>query len=270
MKEILKILKILFIYFVLTCEINAQVPFSLSNSYHLIPSNNSLLSNSENLYIIFPDSSVKDFVSLKYQMSKLNFSELAISSVLFGKQVFDDYYLSSGAGYFGFDLMNELNVNMALSRNFGNVGIGVNAQYNRIYFKDFSNENLFAFDLFGKIRFSKVDVGFLLNNINRAHLSNYDKTIPQRAVFSAGFPILNNVKNDFGAVLLLDYSNAFFYSIKYEPFEWFSMNAIYYSNPQEITAGFLLTPLSKFKLMFYTDYNPKFGYDLRFSNAWEF
>jgi hypothetical protein len=270
MKEILKILIILFIYFFLTYEINAQVPFSLSNSYHLIPSNNSALLNSENLYLIFPDSSVNNFVSLKYQMSKLNFSELAISSVLFGKQVFDDYYLSSGAGYFGFDLMNELNVNLALSRNFGNVGLGVNAQYNRIYFKDFSNENLFIFDLFGKIRFSQVDFGFLLNNINRAHFSNYDKTIPQRAVFSVGFPIFDKVKNDFGAVLLLDYSNAFFYSIKYEPFDWFAMNAIYYSDPQEITAGLSLSPINQLSLNFYTDYNPIFGYDLRFSSTWEF
>ncbi|GEM_PF-1189250 len=270
MKEILKILIILFIFFFLTYGINAQVPFSLSNSYHLIPSNNSTLSNSENLFLIFPDSSVKNFVSLKYNSSKLNFNELAISSALLGKYVYDEYYLTTGVGYFGFDLMNELNVNLALSRNFGNVGIGVNAQYNRIYFKDFSNENLFIFDLFGKIRFSQVDVGFLLNNINRAHFSNYDKTIPQRAVFSVGFPTFEKVKNDFGAVLLLDYSNAFFYSIKYEPFDWFAMNGIYYSNPQEITAGISLSPINQLSLMFYTDYNPLFGYDFRFSSTWEF
>lgn len=240
--------------------INAQVPFSLSNNTIFTPSGKSIITSGENYYINQPNRN-NHSLNIYIKGSALDFDELATYGISVNYPISDQFQLYLGCGYFGFDLMNELNVTSAISLILDNLCLGMSGQYNRVFIKDFSSEGIFSFDLFGKVFSDNFSVGFLVNNINQAQYSNYENTINQRAIFSAGYDISEQFSADVGTVIIINSKSSLLFSAKYRPTEELAINLKYLANNQRITFGLAITPINWIALNFFFTHQEIFGTD---------
>lgn len=240
--------------------INAQVPFSLSNSTIFVPSGTSVITSSENYYMNYSNHNTNS-LTIYLKGSTLGFEELSTYGISGNLGISDHFQLYLGSGYFGFELMNEFNITSALSFTFNNLSVGVSGQYNRAYIKDFSSEGIFSLDLFGRVYYDDFAIGFLLNNINQAHYANYINTINQRAIISFGYDISNQIAADIGTIILINSKSSILLSAKYKPIEELALNFKYLSNIQKVNLGLSISPINWIKINFYFTYQEIFGLD---------
>lgn len=253
------------LFFIIINIINAQIPFSLSNSVIFIPSGKSILNSSENYYLNTLDND-NNHLNLYYQASQLGFDELSSLGVGTNIKVTDYFDIYLGGGYFGFELMNEMNITTAAAIKFEHLSLGIAGQYNRAFVKDYSAENLLSFDLFGRINFDDFAIGFLINNINQTQYSNYENTITQRAIFSVGYRFLEKFSADVGSIILINSKSTILFSAKYEPFEELAINFKYLNQNDRIILGLALTPISWLTINFYFSHQTTFGTDYSIIN----
>ncbi len=240
--------------------INAQIPFTLSNSVIFIPSGKSVLANGENYYLSILENGSNSF-NFYYKGSVLGFRELSTYGISGGYQISEYFKLYLGSGFFGFDLMNEFNVTSSLLLNLENLSLGIAGQFNRAYIKDFTSENLFSFDLFGKLHYDYFSMGFLINNINQSQYSNYENVINQRAVFSLGYEFSDQIAADIGTVIVINSKSSVLFGAKYSPVKEIAVNLKYLTNNQRIDLGIAFFPIEWFKLNFFFTHQPVFGMD---------
>jgi len=265
----MKKVSIQLIFFLLfNYTINAQIPFTLSNSIIFIPSGKSNLTTGENYYI---DNSFDNQIAINiyYKSSTLDFKELSTYGLGSEYKVSDRFQLYLGFGYFGFDLMNEMNITSALSFNFDLLCIGLSAQYNRALIRDFSSEGIFSFDAFGMVSFDDISFGFLVNNINQAQYSDYKKTLHQRSIFTIGYDISEEISADIGTVIIINSKSSLLLSTKYQPIKEFAVNLKYLTNNQRIILGLLIIPSNWLKLNFFFTHQEIFGADYSLINQIE-
>lgn len=248
------------LFLVIINYINAQIPFSLSNGRIFIPSGQSILNSSENYYIITQKNDFNE-LNIHYQSSLLGFDELATLGLGFNLKFTDNFNMYIGGGYFGFELMNELNLTSAIAINFDNLSLGIAGQYNRAYVKDYAAENLFSLDMFAKIHFDDFAVGFLINNISQSQYSNYENTIPQRVIFSVGYIFTENISADIGSIILINGKSSLLCGAKYSPFKELALNIKYLNQNDSIILGLALSPISWLTMNFYFSHQATFGSD---------
>lgn len=256
---------ILFFFFLFVFCINAQIPFSLSNSFNFVPSGKSNITTAESYYITHSEEN-ENTINLYYKNSILGYEELATYGLSGNYVLSERLQLYLGFGYFGFDLMNELNVTSAISFNSENLSIGLAGQFNRAFIRDFSSEGIFTFDLFGKVFTDDFSIGFLLNNINQAQYSNYKNTIQQRAIFSLGYEFSEQISADIGTEIIINNKSTMLFGAKYQPVEELALNMKFFPNTNKITFGLSITPINWIKMNFFFNHQQLFGSDYYFIN----
>lgn len=262
MKKILILLNF-FLFF--NKLINAQIPFSLSNSTIFIPSGKSIISDAENYYISYADNN-KNSINIYYKSSTLGFEELSTYGIGGNFRLLNQFQLYFGLGYFGFDLMNELNVTTSVSVLIDYLSLGISGQYNRAIIKDFFSEGIFSCDIFGKVFTDNYSIGFLISNINQAKYSNYENTIHQRAIFTAGYDINQQISTDIGTIIVFNSGSSLLLSAKYRPIEEMSLNIKYLFKNNKLTMGLSLTPTNWITLNIFFNHHEIFGSDYNIIN----
>lgn len=257
----MKIVSVVFkLFFISTIIINAQVPFTLSNSIIFIPSAKSILSNSENYYVQGLNNT-SNTINLYYQSSRMGFQELATVGIGAGFKIDENYQVYFGIGHFGFELMNELNITSAFSINTDNLELGISGQLNRAYIKNFLAENLLTVDIFGRVYFEDFSIGFVLSNLNQAGYANFENTVTQKAIFSVGYDITKQFSADLGTIILINSKSSVFFSGKYTPMDKFAINFKYLFKLDKTNIGLLLKPLKWLNLNIYFTHQQPFGND---------
>jgi hypothetical protein len=261
------------ISFFIQCKCsNGQNLYSLNDYYNFVPSASANISLYEFPYIQDSLDNDKNWATfLSFSPSKLGFNQIK----QFSGKIISNYFQNStetfGIQYYGFDLFNEFSANLSYAPKFEKLHLGINLNYNRISVKDFGNSQLFKVDIFGRINFLKnFNLAFFLNNLNRAHFSNYNETIYQNLIISLGlnkFKLDNNGKlrmaADFGTNLDINSHSKFYTSIMVNINDLVKINTKINSKPLIIYSGFSflisdwmnLTAFIKYQKEFYFEQN---------------
>jgi hypothetical protein len=249
---------------------NGQNQYSLNNMQILNPSGNSNLSLYEFQFIAdsstFKDNCITNF---SFKPSSLGFSEIKQLSGVLATNILENSIITIGTNYFGFDLFNEFSANISYARNFEKLWLGTNFSLDKITVKDFNSENLFKIDIFGKLHITdKINVGFFLKNLNRAHYSNSDKTIHQNLIISFGFLPLEwgddgkiKLAADFGTNLNINRNSFIYISTLINFYDLVGLKAKIISNPLIVFNGVSLTLTDWLNLSVYFRYQKNFSYE---------
>lgn len=275
---ILRNIILIIFFFGFTYFTNGQNLYSLNNISDLSPTSNSNISISENSFLPdFKDTTKKWMFNFTFKPSILGFSEIKNSNVNFATNQFENSIFGLGINYFGFDLMNEFSVNVSYSRDIGNFWLGTNFSFNRITVKNFNSENLFKVDIFGKLTLTDfANIGFFINNLNRAHYSNYDETIFQNFIVSAGFPELKlydekiKLAGDFGVNLDINRQSCFYVSAKLNLYDFLNLKTKIITNPIVIINGVSIQLLDWINLSFFLRYQQNFNFAQTYSSEFYF
>ncbi|OGU61688.1 MAG: hypothetical protein A2X64_01585 [Ignavibacteria bacterium GWF2_33_9] len=251
---------------------NAQTLYSLNNYELLNPSGNSTISVQENSFIPKTSESKLWQASLMIKPNSLGFYDLNRVGAILNYQQSQNSLFSIDVNYFGFDLFNEFAFNLAYCFLDTNFASGIALNYNQVSFKDFGNDNLVKVDLFGKLDLSEfLNVGFYLNNLNRAYYSNYDKTVYQSLLLSAGFKSinLNNNSNytlagDFGTIIQINQKSNFFLIAKLSFNDLISVNSKFITNPVISISGISLKLLDWINFTIFFRYQRNFNFEQTF------
>lgn len=275
---ILRNIILIIFFFGLTYFTNGQNLYSLNNTRDLSPTPNSNISIYENSFLPdFNDSTKKWILNFTFKPSILGFSEIKNSNVNCSTNQFENSIIGLGMNYFGFDLMNEFSINVSYSRDIGNFWLGTNISFNRITVKNFNSENLLKVDIFGKLMLTDfANIGFFINNLNRAHYSNYDETIFQNFIVSAGFPELNlyeekiKLAGDFGVNLDINRQSCLYVSAKVNLYDYLNLKTKIMTNPIVIINGVSVQLLDWINLSFFIRNQQNFNFAQTYSSEFYF
>lgn len=273
-KKFLKILYQIIFLIIFYYDTNGQNINSLNNLKNHNPTGNTNISAFEfNLLNETESSYEKWTANITFTPSLLGFSELNQFSAGIGSLYWENTYFSSNINYLGFDLLNETSFNFSLAKRIEKVWLGTNLSISRISIKDFGNENIFQIDLFGKLYITdKMNIGFLLNNLNRAYYSNNSKTVNQNFILSgghSGFYITPSGKIkmavDIGANLKINSHSNLYFSTMFDFKNSVFLSAKVFSKPLTIYSGISFDFLSWMKISAFLKYQKEFSVEQTFS-----
>jgi len=177
-------------------------------------------------------------VGIYYSPAPFGLTELANGYVAY-HEPFNFGSLAIGGMTYGFELYRESKVLISYSYNYDNIFFaGAVLNYHNYSIKNYGSTGVFYLNLGGLVYIlNEIRWGFLVTNINKASVAEFDDQIPMILSTGFSFDILDNFSLNFSLEKDIRYNPSVQFGIDYDLIEYLSLRIGASNEPSRFSTG---------------------------------